>query len=157
MKMIREQEIQKAIVDIEKMRGTHIQWAEYFEGNPDIEGAYIGTGEWDSAKVHRDLVKQYDNVLNILKFENSLVEDFIQNRFGYCFYEIKETSAVIYNLYVHPEYRLQGKSQMLLRHVINEIRYIGYNGEIEIETLPRDNINLEKLKSFYERMGFKVI
>lgn len=48
------------------MRKTHIQWAEYFEKHPDIEGAYIGTGEWDSAEKHRDLVQQYDNVLNVL-------------------------------------------------------------------------------------------
>jgi len=65
--MINKQNIQKAITDIEKMRKTHIQWAEYFEKHPDIERAYIGTGEWDSAKEHRNLVKQYDNVLNILK------------------------------------------------------------------------------------------
>jgi len=64
--VINKQNIQKAIDDIAKMRKTHIQWAEYFEKHPDIEGAYIGTGEWDSAEKHRDLVQQYDNVLNVL-------------------------------------------------------------------------------------------
>jgi len=56
----------KAIDDITKMRKTHIQWAEYFEKYPNIERKHIETGEWHSAKEHRDLVKQYDNVLNVL-------------------------------------------------------------------------------------------
>jgi len=64
--MINEQDIQKAIIDIEKMRKTHVQWAEYFEKYPDIEKEYIKTNEWDSAKIHRELVQQYNNVLNVL-------------------------------------------------------------------------------------------
>uniref|UniRef100_A0A6M3IXS5 Uncharacterized protein n=1 Tax=viral metagenome TaxID=1070528 RepID=A0A6M3IXS5_9ZZZZ len=65
---MKKDKIKIAINDIEKMRRTHIQWAEYFEKYPDIEKKYIETGEWDNAKEHRNLVKQYDNVLNILKF-----------------------------------------------------------------------------------------
>lgn len=86
------------------------------------------------------------------------MEDFVQNRFGYCFYASREGSALIYNLYVNPEYRRQGKAKMLLRHVINEIRDAGYVGEIEIQASPKeDDINSEKLSSFYERMGLKVL
>lgn len=83
------------------------------------------------------------------------MEDFVQNRFGYCFYEVQESTALIYNLYVHPEYRLQGRAKVLLNHVINEIREAGYMKEIEIEVIPReDSINTEKLCSFYESLGF---
>jgi len=64
--MINKQNIQKAINDIDKMRKTHIQWAEYFEKYPDIEKKYIATNDWDNAEIHRDLIQQYDNVLNIL-------------------------------------------------------------------------------------------
>lgn len=86
------------------------------------------------------------------------MEDFIQNRFGYCFYEVQEDSALIYNLYVHSEYRRQGKAKILLKHAINEIRFSGYIGEIEIEVLPRENfVDLKTLSSFYERMGLKVL
>jgi ribosomal protein S18 acetylase RimI-like enzyme len=85
------------------------------------------------------------------------LEDFIQNRFGYCFYEVPGI-ALIYNLYVHPEYRLQGKAKILLQHVVNEIRETGYNGEIEIEVAPReDAISIEKLGLFYEKMGLKIL
>ena len=85
------------------------------------------------------------------------MEDFVQNKFGYCFYEVHETTALIYNLYVHPEYRQQGKAKMLLMHVINEIK-AGYKGTIKIETIPRENsICLKKLSSFYEKMGLKVL
>lgn len=86
------------------------------------------------------------------------LEDFIQNRFGYCFYELGKNTALIYGLYVHPEYRLQGKAKILLQHVINEIREADYTGEIVIEAIPReDTISLEKVESFYERMGLKVL
>jgi ribosomal protein S18 acetylase RimI-like enzyme len=85
------------------------------------------------------------------------LEDFIQNRFGYCYYEIG-TNTLIYNLYVHPEYRLQGKAKMLLKHVVNEIRERGYSGEITIETAPKDEtVSREKLSIFYARIGLTVI
>ena len=84
------------------------------------------------------------------------MEDFIQNRFGYCFYEIKKNTALIYNLYIHPEYRRQGRAKKLLRILINEIREMGYVGEIEIDVAPKENsISLEKLSSFYMKMGLK--
>jgi ribosomal protein S18 acetylase RimI-like enzyme len=86
------------------------------------------------------------------------MEDFIQTRFGYCFYEILQKKALIYNLYVHPEYRLQGNAKKLLRHVINEIRSANYRGKIEIEASPREStVSLKKLRIFYERIGLKVL
>jgi GNAT superfamily N-acetyltransferase len=86
------------------------------------------------------------------------LEDFIQNRYGYCFYEIQESIALIYNLYVHPEHRNQGKAGILLLHVINEIRHLGYNGELGIEAIPKENtISVEKLCSFYKKMGLKIL
>lgn len=85
-------------------------------------------------------------------------EDFIHNRFGYCFYTFNSGVPVAYNLYVHPEYRRQGKARKLLRHVINEIRETGYKGGIGIESIPRDNsISVEKLIAFYRSMGLKVL
>ena len=85
-------------------------------------------------------------------------EDFIQNRFGYCFYEIKEHSALIYNLYVHPEFRRQGKAKTLLKHAINEIREAGRKGEIEIESNPKEgSISSKKLNSFYNKIGLKIL
>lgn len=85
------------------------------------------------------------------------LEDFVQNKFGYCFYEVYGTTTLIYNLYVYPEYRQQGKAKMLIRHVINEIRGAGCTGEIMVQCCPKGGIDPEKLKSFYERMGLKII
>ena len=84
-------------------------------------------------------------------------EDFIQNRFGYCFYSIGK-SCVVYNLYIHPKYRKQGRARKLLTFVINEIRESGYNGDIGIEVSPRGkSINLTSLTVFYKDMGLKII
>ena len=82
-------------------------------------------------------------------------EDFIQNRFGYCFYEIKDGSALIYNLFVHPEFRRQGKAKRLLQLVINEIRESRYTGPIKIEAEQRAGIDLRRLTEFYKRMGLE--
>ena len=64
--MINKKDIQVAIRDINMMRKTHIDWAEYFEANPNIEKRYIETGEWDTSKEHRNIITKYDNVLDIL-------------------------------------------------------------------------------------------
>jgi ribosomal protein S18 acetylase RimI-like enzyme len=86
------------------------------------------------------------------------LEDFIQNRFGYCFYDVREGSALIYNLYVHPEYRMQGKARRLLTLAINEIREAGYYGDIKIEASPtEDGINLDRLIVLYGTMKLKVL
>ena len=83
-------------------------------------------------------------------------ENFVQTRFGYCFYDL-ETYPLIYNLYVHPEHRRCGHSKRLLQWVISEIRRTGYTGEISIEAFPKENsINLEDLVKYYESIGLKV-
>lgn len=85
------------------------------------------------------------------------MEDFVQTRFGYCFYEVKEDSALVYGLFVHPEYRMQGKAKRLLMMVIAEIRNTGYRGGIEIEAIPKeDGVDLDLLIKLYTSMGLKV-
>ena len=87
-------------------------------------------------------------------------ENFIHNKFGYCYYSL-EPSPIIYNLYVHPEYRRRGHSKTLLQYVINEIRCSGCPGwidEIGIEAKPQENsIPFEKLIKYYENIGLKII
>jgi len=83
-------------------------------------------------------------------------ENFIQNKFGYCFYSLK-FCPTIYNLYVQPQYRRHGYSKVLLGLVIGEIRKSGYKGEIEIQAEPRENsIGLEALTQYYKSMGLIV-
>ena len=86
-------------------------------------------------------------------------ENFIQNKFGYCFYKIEHgETPIIYNLYVHVQYRRRGNAKKLLEYVINEIRKSGYKGEIAIEADPRDTaLSCEKLSLFYTNLGLKVI
>jgi len=86
-------------------------------------------------------------------------ENFIHDKYGYCFYVIPPgKTPTVYNLYVEPQYRRRGHAGRLLRYVINEIRATGYTGRIEAEAVPRENsINLEHLVSFYNRIGLDVI
>lgn len=86
------------------------------------------------------------------------MEHFVNNVFGYCYYEINGESALIYGLYVYPQCRRKGASKVLLRHVISEIRWLGYSGAIDVEVLPReDSITAEELAAYYVRMGLRVI
>jgi len=83
-------------------------------------------------------------------------ENFIQNKFGYCFYTL-ESPAFIYGLYVHPQYRRHGHSKNLLKVVISAIRESGYTKEIHIEAEPKeDSIDISELINYYERMGLVV-
>ena len=86
--------------------------------------------------------------------------NFIQNKFGYCFYVVDDDdhSALIYNLFVHPIYRKQGNAKNLLKLVINQIRESGYDKEIRIEAIPRENsISTKDLICFYERLGLQIL
>jgi ribosomal protein S18 acetylase RimI-like enzyme len=85
-------------------------------------------------------------------------ENFIHNKYGYCFYSVEDNTAMIYNLYIEQNYRKKGHAENLIRLVIREIRGTGYNGEIQIEAQPReDSISIEYLVTFYERLGLRVI
>ena len=80
-------------------------------------------------------------------------ENFIQNKFGYCFYSLG-ACPLIYNLYIYPEYRLSGNSKNILEIVISEIRKNGYSSEIYIQAIPKEeSISLEDLTKYYKRMG----
>jgi ribosomal protein S18 acetylase RimI-like enzyme len=83
-------------------------------------------------------------------------ENFIQNKFGYCFYSLSDM-PFIYNLYVNPQYRRQGHSKELLRLVVNGIRRNGYSGEIFIEARPKESsIELADLIKYYKSMGLTI-
>ena len=85
-------------------------------------------------------------------------ELYAENEFGYCCYEITENKALIYNLYVYPEYRLQGKARELVQFVINTVREAGCKGEIGVEVEPReDSIDVESLALFYKSMQLTVL
>lgn len=93
---------------------------------------------------------------------------FIQNEFGYCYYvfgtdyntpkDNGEIHAVIYNLYIFPEFRRQGHGKKILQSVIDAIRATKYEGEIRIFPSPReDSIGFKDLVKFYQSMGLKTI
>ena len=86
-------------------------------------------------------------------------ENFIHNKYGYCYYQICKTDgAIVYNLYVEPEYRRKGHAKHLIQLAINEIRETGYGKEIFIQAQPRENsINIGNLVAFYKRMGLTII
>jgi len=81
----------------------------------------------------------------------------IQNKYGYCEYSFERDFVHIYNLYIYPEYRKQGKAREILQRCIDKIRSLGYNDEIQIVAQPQENsISYECLKQFYESLGLKV-
>ena len=86
------------------------------------------------------------------------MEDFVQNKYGYCYYELSNNSAFIYGLNIDPEYRNRGKAKLILQHVINEIRYSGYTGLIGIKVKPTEpEIDAVRLEKFYIKMGLKIV
>ena len=62
-----QQEIKEAISFLEDCHRIHIEWAEYFERNPEIEAAKCATGEWDDSKTYRKLAHKYGNVIRLLE------------------------------------------------------------------------------------------
>jgi len=48
---------------LKECQKTHTEWAEYFEKDPEIEAQYVGSGEWEDAAAHRQLEKQYNQVI----------------------------------------------------------------------------------------------
>jgi len=91
--------------------------------------------------------------------EPEINDDFIHTKYGYCYYEIEPgKNPIVYNLYVHPEYRRQGHAKMLLYYVIEQIRQTGYQGVIDIEAAPREqSIDRESLAAFYGSMSLNVL
>ena len=86
-------------------------------------------------------------------------ENFFHDKHGYCYYSIElGKKAVIFNLYVNPEYRRHGHARKILTYVIGEIRKAGYQGGIGIEACPRENsILLDQLVAFYKTMGLEIL
>lgn len=83
-------------------------------------------------------------------------ENFIQTKYGYCFYAMGPR-PIIYNLYVHPQYRRRGCSKALLEIAMCEIWKGEYKGEIHIQAEPREgSISRDDLMEYYDRMGLVV-
>lgn len=85
----------------------------------------------------------------------------IKSKYGHCEYsfekDLKGDYVHIYNLFVYPAFRRQGKAKELIQTAIDFIRETGYGGEIQIVAKPRDaSISKEKLISFYKNMGLEV-
>jgi len=84
-------------------------------------------------------------------------ENFIHNKYGYCYYSINKNSALIFNLYILKKYRRKGHARKLLNAVIREIREMGYDDKIQIEAIPREkSISHKNIISFYKGMGLEI-
>jgi len=86
-------------------------------------------------------------------------ELFIETDYGYCFYTFEDyPGALIYNLYVYPQFRRQGRAKKLLQSIIDLIKSTGYTGEIGIEVAPRENsIDKKDLCNFYKTFNLKIL
>lgn len=84
---------------------------------------------------------------------------FILNKYGYCCYCMKPNcDALIFNLYIHKEFRRLGHAREIIKTCITAIRESGYEKEIKIEAEPRENsISVEDLVFFYRKMGLAVL
>ena len=81
--------------------------------------------------------------------KNQLRNGSVDKLFGRCDWSIEKDYVHIYNLYVVPCFRRQGKAKILLQTAIDQIRLAGYVGAISI-------VGTSKLRSFYTRMGLEV-
>lgn len=81
----------------------------------------------------------------------------IKNNFGYCSYGFEVDYVHIYDLFVYPKFRRQGKGKEILNTAIDAIRETGYKGKIQIVANPKEKgVNLKKLTSFYKSIGLEV-
>jgi GNAT superfamily N-acetyltransferase len=84
-------------------------------------------------------------------------ENFIQNKYGHCYYCVCDGCAMLFNLYVEKEHRRKGHAKEIINLVVGEIRKLGYTKEIQIVACPREeSISREDLVSFYVKMGLSV-
>ena len=138
----------------DKLRGRHITSGPWWSVITRFVALFDRAEylEKENAKLRADDNDKNDGA------EPEINDDFIHNKFGYCYYEIESGKhPIIFNLFVNPQYRRQGHAKWLLHYVINEIRQTGYKGEIDIEAAPRENsIDREKLVIFYASMGLNV-
>ena len=87
----------------------------------------------------------------------TLKSGIIRNDHGRCEYAFEDDFVHIYNLFVFPNYRGQGRAREILQTAINVIRSTGYTGAIQIVASPEaEDVNVEKLKLFYTGMGLDV-
>lgn len=86
-----------------------------------------------------------------------IISGSIKNNFGHCNYSFEQDYVHIYNLFVLPKFRKQGKAREILQTAIDAIRETGYTGTIQIVAKPKNNsISLRKLTAFYIQMGLEV-
>lgn len=84
--------------------------------------------------------------------------DFVLNEYGYCCYCFPSDDALVFNLYVHKEFRRLGHAKELIERCITAIRESGYTKEINIEAEPKENsVSVDDLVAFYKKMGLTVI
>ncbi len=74
----------------------------------------------------------------------------VRNEYGSCEFAFENDYVHIFNLFVKPVFRLQGKARNLLELAINEIKNTGHKDEILIVT------DKKRLRDFYESLGLKV-
>ena len=79
----------------------------------------------------------------------------INTEFGYCRIGYEEDYAHIYDLYIFPECRNQGKAKEILLKAIERIKDYGYD-EIQIVCNPtEEGIDKNRLRKLYESFGLK--
>jgi GNAT superfamily N-acetyltransferase len=134
-------------------------FTEYIEMCHEIEKIPAHEQQTKVIVAFHEFYKKMRDDLVELQSTIEINDDFIHNKYGYCYYEIEPgKNPIVFNLYVHPQYRKQGHAKKILQYVINEIRQAGYLGQIDIEAAPRENsIEYEKLASFYENMGLHLM
>lgn len=77
--------------------------------------------------------------------------------FGKCSYDFEEDYCHIHSLYVNPPERNKGNATKLLKQVIQEIKQLGWDKDIEIVCLPTEKeIDKKRLTRFYKSLGLKV-
>lgn len=85
-------------------------------------------------------------------------DDFVHTKHGWCYYSlVPGEPAYVYNLYVEPSSRRQGRGRQLLEAAIRAIRQSNYLDDIHVEAQPTEaSIERDVLVAWYRNMGLVV-
>lgn len=92
--------------------------------------------------------------MNVMIHNN---ESVIKNNFGHCKFAFEKDYVHIYDLFIKPQFRRQGRAREILQAAIDEIRKTGYIGSIQIVAKPtEEQVDLKRLIAFYKNMKLEV-
>ena len=116
--------------------------AEYMAGLPKFHAANRELAELraELARLRRRDLAFADLLVSEADELRDEQDEFVHTKYGWCYYTHAKPTPLIYNLFVHPEYRGLGKGKRLLKMAVFEIMSNGHvaGDTIQIEASPTE-------------------